>query len=121
VNRPNRSSREIRISQLKMLRELVAEGERLEESDSDDAHYPPDTRLAFQDMLTKLEDGYYNELSGKQESFVKGVYVKVFPSENGEPIVLVSSGEIPKGKDVETPECLRRENLPLRPPGRKVS
>ena len=32
---------------------------------------------------------------------------------------LVSRGLVPRGNDVETPWVLRRENLPMKPPGRK--
>lgn len=32
---------------------------------------------------------------------------------------LVSRGLVPRGREVETPFVLRRENLPMKPPGRK--
>lgn len=105
---------------MRMLRELVAEADKLEDVVTHDGvDFPMEAQKAFRDMLVKLEDGFYETLSSKQEAFVRDTYVRVFPSEDGEEIVLAK--DVPRGKDVETPACLRRENLPLRPPGRAIS
>lgn len=106
-----------RIAHLRMLRELVAEADKLEDVVTHDGiDFPASAQSAFRDMLTRLEDGFYDTLSAKQESFVRDIYVRVFPSEDGGEIVLAK--DVPRGKEVETPAMLRRENLPLRPPGR---
>jgi len=66
-------------------------------------------REAFEDMLEKMGD---RGLTEKQRSWVKGVL------DEPEYENLVSSGKVPRGKDIPTPAVL--QNLPKRPPTRKV-
>lgn len=70
-------------------------------------------RTAFTDMMATLESGKYNSLSTKQADWVRSVHTRL---NLDEPEKLVSRGEIPRGKEVPTPEVLK--NLPKRPPGR---
>lgn len=109
-----------RADQLRMLREINRFAIDLEDAGETREDFKPDAAKAMADMLGKLEDGFYDDLSAKQISFVKAVYKRLFPESDGELPVLVSSGEIPRGREVPLPECLRRENLPMRPPGRRA-
>ena len=111
---------------LRMLRLLCARAEELDELDGDDAEVPdandavnfqPPTRKAFRDMLDRLENGRVLELSDKQRAWVRSVFERVFDTPQYEN--LFSSGKLCLGKPVETPAVLRRENLPLKPPGRR--
>ena len=71
---------------------------------------------AFTDMAANYEDnGHW--LSVVQVNKVKEVYDRVAPQYEN----LVSSGQVPRGKEVPTPDVLKRENLPLKPPKRKVA
>lgn len=103
--------------QLRLLRELVDEDERLNAAsiaDEGRKHFSSDAADSMRDILAKLESSFYeNGLTKKQLSFVKSVYERTFDMD-AEPPVLMSSGKIPRGKDVPTPDVLR--NLPLRPP-----
>lgn len=69
------------------------------------------SRAPFEDMLARD----FPRLTDKQRAWAKGLLERYAggPStyEN-----LWSSGKVPRGKDVPTPEVLR--NLPLKPPGR---
>jgi hypothetical protein len=67
-------------------------------------------REAFSDMLEGLEQ--YHQLSEKQRVWVAQAYEKIHPQYEN----LVSSGKVPRGREVETPAVLR--TLPKRPPGR---
>lgn len=89
----------------KELLDLVLEEEEL----------PDEQREAFTDMRQKLGSG---KLSEKQRAFVRGVL-----GDKAEPEYenLVSSGKVSVGNHVETPAILRRENLPLRPPARRMT
>ena len=71
----------------------------------------------FRDMLQRLELGRQMSLSLKQRQYLSGVYERVV----GEPtyLNLASSGNLCRGREVETPALLRRENLPLSPPKRR--
>ncbi len=71
-------------------------------------------RSAFEDMQTKV-DKY--PLSAKQRAWARAVLVgeKYEPEE--EYLNLWSSGKVPKGRDVPTPEVLK--NLPKKPPPRR--
>lgn len=88
----------------KLLRDAIAKPTLSEE-----------TREAFQDMLEKL-DANHRELSEKQRAWVKSALGDDLEPEYEN---LVSAGKVPRGKEVETIPALRRENLPLKPPGRK--
>jgi hypothetical protein len=115
---------------LRMLRLLCARATELDEDDDSDARadgldalgshdanaFQPATRKAFRDMLSKLENGL-PELSQRQREWVRGIFDRVFDDPQYEN--LFSSGNLCLGKPVETPEVLRRENLPLKPPGRR--
>jgi len=70
---------------------------------------------AFSDMLTKLEEGRYAQLTQSQRKYAKGV--KERATEEPEYLNLASSGNLVRGREVATPEVLK--NLPLRPPPRK--
>jgi hypothetical protein len=104
--------------QLRALRELVLESDRLDDEGIDDegrTHFPHSVAAAFRDMLGRLADGYYDELSPKQCAFLKTVYERVFSVDVAP--VLMSGGTIPRGREVELPEVLK--NLPMRPPSRR--
>lgn len=73
----------------------------------------PSTRSAFEKMLEDLESGERNMLSAKQRSWVRGV-LDIPEYEN-----LASKGKLARGREVPTPEVLKRENLPMKPPGRQ--
>lgn len=66
-------------------------------------------REVFEDMLVNVEDGY--RLSVKQTKWAKGLLDQP-DYEN-----LVSSGKVPRGREVPTPAVLLHR--PLKPPGRK--
>jgi hypothetical protein len=69
-----------------------------------------DRKEVFEDMLAKLETGERHVLSEKQRKWAMEVV--------GKPVYenLVSSGKVPRGREVQTPAVL--QNRPLRPPGR---
>lgn len=69
---------------------------------------------AFAEMLEGLREGRYASLTRKQREWAIEVSVRIgaVGYEN-----LVSSGGVPIGRPVETPQVLR--NLPMKPPGRK--
>lgn len=112
---------------LRMLRMLCARALELDESDAtedgqgingiDALNFQENARKAFREMLDRLENGRALELSDKQRAWVRGVFERVFDSPTYEN--LFSSGKLCLGKPVETPAVLRRENLPLKPPGRR--
>ena len=58
------------------------------------------------------------QLSDKQRAWVKDVFERFCD----EPIYknLVSSGQVPRGREVELPAVLRPENLPKKPPQRRA-
>ena len=69
----------------------------------------------FGKWLEELEDGERHVLSMRQRLWANDVIDRDEPrAEN-----LISSGLVPRGREVPVPEVLRRENLPLKPPGRK--
>jgi hypothetical protein len=105
------------------LRMLCARAVELDELDGDDAEPPdandayrfqPQTRKAFRDMLSKLENGL-PELSQRQREWVRGIFDRVFDDPQYEN--LFSKGNLCIGKPVETPEVLK--HLPKFPPGRQ--
>ena len=67
---------------------------------------------AFSDILEKVK--LYGKISEKQQAWAESVAKRldVMPTAN-----LVSTGRV-RGNEVETPKLLRRENLPMKPPGR---
>lgn len=67
---------------------------------------------AFSSMLEELVEGRRERLSGKQRSWVRDVLEEHIPQYEN----LVSSGKVPRGREVETPPALR--NLPKRPPSK---
>jgi hypothetical protein len=71
---------------------------------------------AFASMRERLYADEKSALSPKQREWLRKVYERVTGGgyEN-----LVSTGRVKLGKAVETPACLRRENLPMKPPGRR--
>jgi hypothetical protein len=84
---------------LRKLRELLEE-ERLTDWERD----------AFGGMLESLDR--YHQITDKQREIVASVYDRFHPEYGN----LVSSGKVPRGREVETPKVL--QNLPKRPPGR---
>ena len=68
---------------------------------------------AFTDMAAQYTDQGW--LSVAQAGRVKEVHDRIVPKYEN----LVSSGQVPRGKEVPTPEILK--NLPLKPPKRKVA
>lgn len=57
-------------------------------------------------------------LTAKQRAWAAGVIAGHYVEPEPEYENLISSGRAPRGREVETPALLRRENLPLRPPRR---
>lgn len=100
------------------LRALVSKLDAMEAEGSDefDENYDSHAR-AFRDMLVRLERGRI--LSLKQRGYMLSIYEKLI----GEPeyLNLASSGNLCRGREVETPDILRPENLPKFPPKRKIS
>ncbi len=95
---------------LRMLAEVLAHADAHED---DDCQLVSDkARKAFQDMAARLKRLPSAELFDKQRKWLAGVYERV----TGEPQYenLVSSGLVPRGREVETPAVLR--HLPKRPP-----
>jgi|HubBroStandDraft_2_1064218.scaffolds.fasta_scaffold107277_3 hypothetical protein len=74
-------------------------------------------RRAFRSMLNSLNAGAKLCLTEPQRAWVVGVFERVFDEEVYEN--LFSRGLVPVGRPVETPAVLRKENLPLKPPGRR--
>lgn len=102
---------------LDKLRALVARFDQMEVDeeldDSTESH-----AKAFRDMLKRLELGDQQSLTQKQRQYLGGIHERMM----GEPdyVNIASSGKLCRGREVETPPMLRRENLPMRPPKRKV-
>jgi hypothetical protein len=71
---------------------------------------------AFEGWLPKLEENPHYFLSEKQRGWLRGVYEKLFQAPVYEN--LVSSGKVPRGREVPTPIVL--QNLPKKPPGRSL-
>jgi FMN phosphatase YigB (HAD superfamily) len=91
---------------LQLLEELVAADLR----DYEDA--------AFRDMLAALEgsgEGTFATLSNAQRAWAYEVAERVGCSPDY--VNLVSSGRVPRGREVPTPAVL--QNLPKKPPGRR--
>ena len=86
-----------------MLRECIEKG-------NDEPWVEP-----FENMLDDLDAEKWPTLTERQRAWVKGVHAKLF-GEVPEYLNLVSSGRVPRGRDVPTPEVLTRR--PLKPPGR---
>ncbi len=80
----------------------------------DDVDLLEGEQTAFAEMLEGLREGRYASLMRKQREWVIEVAARIgsIGYEN-----LVSSGGVPIGRPVETPQVLR--NLPMKPPGRK--
>ena len=74
-------------------------------------------REAFDEMLAMLDAGRCT-LSEKQRAWVRSVGQRAGADIDGV-MDRWKRGEIPRGREVETPVVLRRENLPMKPPGRR--
>jgi hypothetical protein len=105
-------SAEQRASDIRVLREIRA---------TDDGEDARDVQEAFEGMLIRLEEGQ-GTLSPKQRKWVNDVArrLEIEPSigpedDEGPEPVRFTSGEIPRGKEVE----LNVGPLPLKPPGRR--
>ena len=90
-----------RVADLELLTEAL--GSELTESQRD----------AFTDMRDWLVGRKGSSLSQNQREWIMKVLDKPV-YEN-----LVSAGAVPAGRPVETIPLLKRENLPMKPPGRK--
>ena len=101
------------------LRTLVARFDQMESAEDPefDENLEGHAR-AFRDMLKRLELGDQQQLSQKQRGYLASIYERVC----AEPVYLnlASSGKLCRGREVETPAVLRRENLPLKPPKRRT-
>lgn len=106
-----RSGAELDEEDRERLQKLVARRNALEEADDEKCVFIPS---AFAEMLARGRP-----LSLKQRGWLRAVYEKTFD----EPMYenLASSGKLCRGREVETPAILRRENLPLRPPQRRAN
>lgn len=74
-------------------------------------------REAFDEMLAMLDAGR-RVLSEKQRAWVREVGKRSGADVDGV-MDRWKRGEIPRGREVETPAVLRRENLPMKPPGKR--
>jgi hypothetical protein len=74
---------------------------------------------AFTDILGKMEDGKLLSLSERQRAYLKSVHKTYCESETYKN--LWSAGKVERGREVITPDVLRPENLPKRPPTRRPS
>lgn len=72
---------------------------------------PIATKDSFEDMLERLEEHPTWTLTQKQRSWAREIV--------GKPVYenLVSSGQVPRGREVPTPAVL--QHRPLKPPGRR--
>ena len=70
-------------------------------------------REAFAEMAEEFDTGVRLVLSAKQRDWAKRVLERHEPTYEN----LVSSGKVPRGREVPTPLAL--QNLPLKPPGRR--
>ena len=86
-----------------MLRECVEKG-------NDEPWVEP-----FENMLDDLDAEKWPALTERQRAWVKGVHEKICGG-TPEYLNLVSSGRVPRGREVPEPEVLKRR--PLKPPGR---
>lgn len=88
--------------------------------------------LLGSDRLTAYEEEAFSDIRGQIERTMRPVTkaqrmwienrYKALELDAAEPAKnLVSSGQVPRGREVETPELLRYENLPKAPPGRRPS
>lgn len=68
-----------------------------------------DTRRAFSEMLAWLDRGEGRGLSIKQREWVESALLEYLP---------ISAADVPRGREVPTPEVLRK--LPLKPPPRRT-
>lgn len=71
-------------------------------------------RDAFDEMLRGLRGGQWQKLTDKQRAWANAVAVRIGAIGCAN---LVSSGQVSRGREVETPEVLR--HLPMKPPGRR--
>jgi hypothetical protein len=92
----------IREKDIELLRRLV-----------DDVELRGGERPAFNEMLRGLIGGTYEHLTIRQREWVSEVAKRIgcIGYEN-----LVSTGRVPRGREVAEPEILKRR--PLKPPGR---
>ena len=72
-------------------------------------------RNLFAVWLIELENGERNRLSQRQRVWTNDVLDR---SEE-RTANLVSRGLVKRGREVPLPEVLKRENLPMKPPGRR--
>jgi hypothetical protein len=75
--------------------------------DADDAELNDVERTMLSDMFGQVREG--RRLTKKQRKWSEDIARRTMP---------ILASDVPRGKRVETPVALRRENLPLRPPGR---
>lgn len=71
-------------------------------------------RDAFLEMQERLNRNAKLKLSPKQRRWAEIVLEEYDPSYRN----LISNRLVPSGRNIETPAVLRRENLPMKPPGR---
>ena len=69
-------------------------------------------REAFSDMADRLVENLHWKLLKKQREWAERVYERLVPQYEN----LVSSGSVPRGREVPDPPALRHR--PLKPPGR---
>lgn len=100
---------DLREQDIRALKELLEDPERLTRKGEYDA---------FASMLDSLTgNGAFPDLTPTQRAWVLsrcddlGI-VAIDPSSRNR--------DVPRGREVETPELLRRENLPMRPPAKKA-
>lgn len=84
-----------------------------ERPDPDEIEFRQVPERQFRDMRAKANAG--QPLSEKQREWVRGVHARLFDAPTYENAW--TAGKVPKGRDVPTPEVLKK--LPLKPPGRE--
>jgi len=110
-----------RENDLKMLGEVIThyEGEvesGRTETDAPLADYVDNMLLAFRDMRDRLNERFH-QLTDKQREWVRREKDKIAPEYEGD---LVSSGKVPRGREVATLPVLDPAKLPKRPPSRRA-
>jgi hypothetical protein len=97
------------------LSRLRALGKHFDGYDGDDENLRKHAN-AFHDMLNRMETGRLHILSRTQRSYVKDCWERFCGEVEYEN--LVSSGLVPRGREVPTPAVL--QNLPKKPPPRRI-
>lgn len=103
----------IRLEDLRLLEDLLALPVDDENDFPEKGSLSDSEHRAFEDMRQRVG---YKTLTEKQRAWAKNVLERA--TETPEYLNLASSGKLCRGREVETPEVLKK--LPLKPPSRRV-